>query len=306
MSSSRPDGFTRRAARLEDAEAVYAVIAALDARFTGDHTWTVADVLDDWRDLELERDAWVWELDGRVAAYGALFTRPGHFDADGYVHPDFFGRGLGSAIVDATEARAAELGAPQVENAVLAADRRAVELLERRGYRETRRFYRMAISLDGQPPPPEWPEGIEVSTFDLAEARELHAAREEAFADEWNHVEEPFEHFERRVLQSERLDPTLWWVARDGGEIAGFLLAAWKMHGDAGWIASLGVRRPWRRRGLGLALLRQALGEFHRRGERVVQLGVDAESPTGATRLYERAGMHVAWEGILFEKALEP
>jgi mycothiol synthase len=306
MSSSRPDGFRRRGARPDDAEAVYAVIAALDARFGGDHTFTAADVLDDWRELDLERDAWVWERDGRIAAYGALFLRPGHFDADGYVHPDFFGCGLGSAIVDATEARAAELAAAQLANAVLAADRRAAELLESRGYREVRRFYRMAITLDGPPPPPEWPEGIEVATFDPAEARELHAAREEAFADEWNHVEEPFEHFERLRLQSERLDPTLWWVARDGGEIAGFLLAAWKTNGDAGWIASLGVRRPWRRRGLGLALLRQALGEFHRRGERLVQLGVDAASPTGATRLYERAGMHVVWEGILFEKALAP
>jgi ribosomal protein S18 acetylase RimI-like enzyme len=180
----------------------------------------------------------------------------------------------------------------------------AAELLESRGYRDIRRFYRMAISLDGPPPPPEWPEGIEVSTFDLAEARELHAAREEAFADEWNHVEEPFEHFERRVLQSGRLDPTLWWVARDRGEIAGFLLAAWKTHGDAGWIASLGVRRPWRRRGLGLALLRHALGEFHRRGERLVQLGVDAASPTGATRLYERVGMRVEREEVLYRKEL--
>jgi ribosomal protein S18 acetylase RimI-like enzyme len=52
-----------------------------------------------------------------------------------------------------------------------------------------------------------------------------------------------------------------------------------------------GVRRPWRRRGLGLALLRRAFGEFQRRGERLVQLGVDAASPTGATRLYERVGM---------------
>jgi mycothiol synthase len=306
MSSSRPDGLVRRPPRPEEAEAVYAVIVALDARFGGDPTCTAEDVRDNWRELDLERDAWVWERNGRVAAYGELFTRPGHFDADGYVHPDFFGRGLGSAIVDATETRAGELGALRLSNAVLAADGRAAELLESHGYRETRRFYRMAISLDGPPPPPEWPEGIEVSTFDLAEARELHAAREEAFADEWEHVAEPFERFEQQRLRSERLDPTLWWVARDGDEIAGVLLAAWKTHGDAGWIASLGVRRPWRRRGLGLALLRQAFVEFHRRGERLVQLGVDAQSPTGATRLYERAGMHVAWEAVVFDKMLVP
>ena len=299
-----PEGFARRALRPEDAKAVNAVIAAADARFGGDETWTADDLLEDWRDVELERDAWVWELDGRVAAYGALFPRLGRVDADGYVHPDFLGRGLGAAIVDATEARAAELGASRLVNAVLAGDRRASELLAGRGYREIRRFYRMATALDGPPPAPEWPEGIAVSTFDPAEGREVHAALEDAFADEWDHQPESFERFRERRLETERLDPTLWWVARDGKEIAGLLLADWKRNGDAGWIASVGVRRPWRRRGLGLALLRAALGEFHRRGERLVQLGVDAENPTGATRLYERAGMHVTWEAILFEKEL--
>jgi mycothiol synthase len=304
MSSFPPDGFTRRPPRPEDAEAVHGVIAAYDARHGGDDTWTVEDVLEDWRELDLERDAWVWEREGRIAACAGLYDRVERADADGYVHPDCVGRGLGAAIVEATEARAVERGVRRLTNAVLAGDRRAAELLGSRGYREARHFYRMAISLDGPPPAPAWPEGIEASTFDSAEPREFHAALEEAFADEWDHAPEPFERFEARRLQAERFDPTLWWLARDGEEIAGVLCADWKRNGDAGWIASVGVRRPWRRRGLGLALLRQSFGEFHRRGERLVQLGVDAESPTGATRLYERAGMHVAWEAVVFDKML--
>jgi mycothiol synthase len=55
----------------------------------------------------------------------------------------------------------------------------------------------------------------------------------------------------------------------------------------------LGVRRPWRRRGLGLALLRCAFGEFYRRDIRMVALAFDSQSLTGATRLYERAGMQL-------------
>jgi ribosomal protein S18 acetylase RimI-like enzyme len=64
------------------------------------------------------------------------------------------------------------------------------------------------------------------------------------------------------------------------------------------------VRKPWRRRGLGLALLQHAFTEFWRRGERTVALGVDAENPTGATRLYERAGMHVLFDAVVYEKPL--
>jgi mycothiol synthase len=41
-----------------------------------------------------------------------------------------------------------------------------------------------------------------------------------------------------------------------------------------------------------------------RRGVRSVGLGVDAQNPTGATRLYERAGMHVVFEAIVYEKEL--
>ena len=71
-------------------------------------------------------------------------------------------------------------------------------------------------------------------------------------------------------------------------------------------MSSLGVRRPWRKRGLGLALLQHSFGEFYRRGIRVINLGVDAGSPTGATRLYKKAGMRVAAEYVAYEKELRP
>jgi len=71
-----------------------------------------------------------------------------------------------------------------------------------------------------------------------------------------------------------------------------------------GWISILGVRRRWRRRGLGEALLRHAIRTLHARGLRRAGLGVDAESPTGATRLYERVGMRVAVRSDSWDKQL--
>ena len=59
-----------------------------------------------------------------------------------------------------------------------------------------------------------------------------------------------------------------------------------------GWVEELGVRRSWRKKGLGLALLHHSFAEFYRREKHSVGLGVDAENLTGALRLYERAGMH--------------
>jgi GNAT superfamily N-acetyltransferase len=74
--------------------------------------------------------------------------------------------------------------------------------------------------------------------------------------------------------------------------------------GNWGWIGTLAVRPAWRRRGLGLALLQESFGRFYARGERTVALGVDAQNPTGPTRLYERAGMGVLWQADVWQKEL--
>jgi ribosomal protein S18 acetylase RimI-like enzyme len=53
-----------------------------------------------------------------------------------------------------------------------------------------------------------------------------------------------------------------------------------------------------------MALLRHAATTFHQRGIARMALGVDSASPTGATRLYERAGMHVAQQHATYGKIL--
>jgi ribosomal protein S18 acetylase RimI-like enzyme len=101
-------------------------------------------------------------------------------------------------------------------------------------------------------------------------------------------------------------DPSLWFLAVNGDNIAGIALCLSEARGrpELGWVSVLGVRPAWRGQGLGLALLKHAFAEFHRRGKRTVGLAVDSESLTGATRLYERAGMHVARDGRSYERVL--
>ena len=71
-----------------------------------------------------------------------------------------------------------------------------------------------------------------------------------------------------------------------------------------GWIRTLGVRRPWRQRGLGEAILLHSFGEFYKRSKTTIGLGVDAQNPTGATRLYQKVGMFAASEFVTYEKEL--
>jgi mycothiol synthase len=126
---------------------------------------------------------------------------------------------------------------------------------------------------------------------------------DEAFEDEWNWVSQPFERWLELRVHAPDVDLSLWFVVREGDEIAAVLRGDAHRF-DSGWVGVIGVRKPWRKRGLGLALLHHAFGEFYRRGETRVALGVDAQNPTGATRLYERAGMRVAYEAIAFQKEL--
>jgi ribosomal protein S18 acetylase RimI-like enzyme len=94
----------------------------------------------------------------------------------------------------------------------------------------------------------------------------------------------------------------------DGDEIAGVCLCRRDFSEDAdmGWVGTLGVRKGWRKRGLGLALLQHAFNVFHQEGKLRVGLGVDAASLTGATRLYEKAGMNVARRYDNYEKVVRP
>lgn len=264
-----------------------------------------------FRMLDLDRDAWVAEDgSGEVVAGGFVRVRyPTRLRSRAAVLPGHRGRGLGGELLRRIEERARELAAeaPPGEEVwlgqdVAPANDGARALLERNGFTRTRHFWKMAIDLDAELPAPEWPEGIRLVPFDLAQAREAFDASEEAFLDHWGHKPHDYDEWRAWMIERESFDPSLWLIAREGSEIAGFSFnyAA----PQEGWIGVLGVRRPWRRRGLGRALLLESFRELRALGLPRAALGVDAENPTGATRLYESAGMRVLFESHAYRKIL--
>jgi mycothiol synthase len=301
-----PAPFTGRAATLDDAHAAAELFRVYEAAHS-EYAEEVsdADVRDWWRtfDLDLGRDSLLLHApDGRLAASLIARVRIDRVVVESYVHPDFKGRGLGSFLLDRAEALTLERGLEWVRVPALTDDREAGQLLERRGYQTVRRFYRMLIDLEDSPPAAKWPEGITVSSFRRGEERTYYEVHEESFEDHWEHESRTFEEWCRRTLESESFDGDLLFLARAGDEPVGVAFCSVRF--GRGWIDVLGVRRGWRGRGIGAALLRQGFAALHERGERQVALGVDAESPTGATRLYEREGMRVASQADLWEKQL--
>jgi mycothiol synthase len=302
MGSSPPEGLSVRRATEADAPAINELVTAADVAVQGWSESSESELLGWWRMMDLEHNSWVLEDGRQVAAYSVAFAHGDTLELDGFVHPDQQGRGLGAWLVARVEERAGELGLRKLYAFSLAGDTRAHRLFEQFGMRELRRYYRMMIVLDAPPPDPEWPEGLGVETFQIEDAKMFHDAMIEAFEDEWNFVAMPFEEWrEMRLVKDPDFDPTLWFIVRDGNEIAAVMRNEPDRSG-AGFVGAIGVRKPWRKRGLALALLRHAFAEFYRRGKRRVALGVDADNPSGATRLYERAGMHVAYEAVAYGK----
>jgi GNAT superfamily N-acetyltransferase len=294
-------------AELADAAAVTEVVAAVESSLYGKTTtFSQRDLEEEWAELDLERDARVVRAGDRVVGYGVVRERGELWEVEGYVHPDAQGRGIGALIAAALEQDAASGGARRIQSSVLEADAAGRRLLGSLGYDAVRLFREMRIELATPPPAARWPDGLRVVAFDPArDAREFHAAHQEAFADHWEYTPRDFAAWSNSHLGGERFDPALWCVVRAGDEIAAGTICTGDTYGG-GFVHALFTRRPWRKQGVGAALLGDAFGRFWERGEHSVGLGVDTANDTGAFRLYERAGMAPALGWVVYEKHFSP
>lgn len=146
------------------------------------------------------------------------------------------------------------------------------------------------------------PDGFEIRAVHPAEdLPAIHVVLDAAFADDWGYHPDAFERWADDHRTSPTFDPTLWLLAGEGGVPIGALTA--NVFGDRGWVGELGVLPTHRGRGVGAALPRRSFATFAERGLGRVMLNVDAENPTGATALYERAGMRVIKRWTLWERS---
>jgi ribosomal protein S18 acetylase RimI-like enzyme len=210
-------------------------------------------------------------------------------------------------LLQVVERRAAELGdagarihAPANEGDV---GYRAA--LSRHGFQVVRSSFTMEIDLVRPTKSPVWPAGLTSRPFEPGEERAVYDAYVEAFADHWGFVPESFADWCTWNLGPSR-NTSLWRLVEVGGEIAALCLSVPSRGDDRtlGWVAVLGVRRPWRRRGLARALLLESFGLFRSIGRPRAALGVDSENTTGAITLYEGVGMRATSRSDTWERAL--
>jgi ribosomal protein S18 acetylase RimI-like enzyme len=209
------------------------------------------------------------------------------------------------ALYDWVEGRARERQGELLRFHTASVDEQTKHLLEARQYRVIRHFYRMGIDFDGSLAKQDWPEGMTVRNATREDAQLAYDVHQESFEDHWEHERMPFEVWAHHMLREGLFDLQLWFlVERDNDIAAAAICREHEGEKGLGWISVLGVRKQWRRQGLGRALLLHCFHEFRRRGFHAAALGVDAESLTGANKLYENAGMRVVRQSDVYEKAI--
>ncbi len=313
MSTRLPSDYTFRPPVMSDVQGVADLIAARDVADFGSTDASAEEVRNYWEAprFDLRQDARIIVApDGLIVGYEEIYPRSDErLEFDGYVHPREAGRGFGTLLLRWAEERARQrVGELQATAQVIlrgntaAVDQNASAMFDAEGFALVRQYWRMEIEMSAPPAQPAWPEGIAVRTMRLDhDERVVHAVIEEAFVDHWGHEPRSFEDWEQAVLHIKDFDPALTFMAFDGSGVAGVVVNRYR---DIGWVWQLAVRRGWRQRGLGLALLLRSFNEFYRRGDRAVGLGVDSQSLTGATRLYEKAGMRVTRRVDAYEKGI--
>ncbi len=323
-----PAGYTWRATQLDDAEAVARVYDEA-SRVRGDNEINDPEAIrEDWTspDFSLENSSRVvlnaaGDIVGVITVWDYT-PPPVHPFVSWDVLPLPERPQIALALLAWGEQRAKEAIAHCPENArvsykcpTLAGYAADEQILTAMGMTPIRYFNRMLINMSEAPAAPTFPPGFTIRPIRHPEEFEtLIRAREEAWRDHYGYVERPIEDVYKSwyhwIETDKFFDPSLWFMAIDdaSGEIAGMVLGRMEDWEDpsVGYVNIVAVRPAWRKQGLAAALLQHCFGELWQRGRRGVSLFVDSSSPTGAGRLYERAGMHINRQYVHYEKELRP
>jgi len=308
-----PPGFTSRPATPDDLDPVAALVREWDLKYVGESEAARAMVQYEWgaASLDLERDTrLIHDADGTLAAFVQHSTPDPallRYEAYGPVDPGFEGRGLGSAIVDWTEAQTrARIGpgaTARLWHAVQAENAGANTLLATNGFTTIRSFWQMAMDLDDSFEAGAAPEGVTIRSMVMdVDGPAAQGVLNTAFRSHFGHVDETFEEWLAQQEADDTWDPTLGLLAEVEGQIVGASNNG--VIDGVGYVFELGVLPEMQGRGIGRALLRHSFAMLAARGVPKGRLGVDTQNATGAVELYRSVGLSPVSEHRVVEKLI--
>lgn len=296
--------YSVRPAAATDIEAVYALIAKQNTLDYGSASKTIDDLKRAWHSLNLEDDTCLAYTNGKLAGYGELLDNDSPFI---YLE-ERNNNDLAFQLLSILEKKAAIRNKDRVNlfTRVSKKNKTLLQLFASNGYQSNLSFLIMELIMQKIPPQPQWTDGISVRTFiKNQDEQATFRADEEAAEDKGYHDPLSYEGWVKRMgMDRESFDSNLWFVACEDDEIVGVALNLYHKASETGWVDHLGVRRAWRKRGIGKALLLHSFSEFYKRGICRIKLSVDSKSLTNAARLYESVGMSTVQQYHIYRKEI--
>lgn len=312
-----PDGWRTRRPTLADVPEILRLAHASDIAAVGEPDYTAEEVREALTapHTDPDRDCWL-ALDpaGAIVGWANPYNATGG-DRDFlevYVWPE---RGLPALrpllallLARATE-RGREFGHERytVRAGAIPTEQPWISALTDAGFAFLKQHARMTMALDGPVTVPEPAPGVLVRPVrpdDEAELRRFHGTVEEAFRDS-DHPAMDYPTWRERLDSEKSIAWDEWFVGEVDGQWAGVLQSSDSSAEDNdGWVRALAVLRPYRRRGVGAALLHRAFAAYAAKGRTSAGLGVDLANPTQAARLYRAVGMRPLYEANIYQRTV--
>jgi ribosomal protein S18 acetylase RimI-like enzyme len=299
-----PPSLRTRGATFEDVDVVTALVRIAERFDAGEASVTIEDVQSEW-DLpgfDIQTDVLLVFKDDHLVAEAEV---PG-WRAEANVHPDWRGRGIGSAVLAWVENRALERAPEEqrvrVGQTVISTNTDAISIFLRQRYELRHTSWVLRLPDDVMIEPQPLSDGFEIRPFDPeTEEHAVYQVVEDAF-NEWpTRVPSTFDEWRSGVTGRADFDPSLLLIATNGDDLVGVAFGI--PYEDEGWVQQLAVRSDHRGRGIAKALLGELFEEFRSRGFPAV--GLSTDSRTGALDLYIGLGMVVRDTYVHYSKLLE-
>lgn len=304
----RKKKFKLRSATLLDLDLVHNLMIQQNTADFGNPLLSIEDLRQRWQasDFSLSEHSQVaFSADDQLLGYAEIRPYlPTQFSTHLYLSPTPSSNEPGQQLLTALEA-SLKPGTQMIAQ-VSGKNARNQQIFAAAGYERSLTFLIMEIEMEEAPPVAVWPAGVGVRSFTPNQDEQATYATDEAASlDKGYSNPMSFAAWSKRMgLNTKRFDPDLWFLACYEEEVVGVALNFYLPESDCGLIDHLGVRRNWRGRGIGLALLQHSFAAFYDRGIKKVQLSVDSGSLTNAPRLYERAGMKTVQTYHIYSKTI--
>lgn len=307
---------------MEDAGVVADLFNLCSQEILGKNEFEAGELTAGWEtgSIDMEKDTLMVFDQDKLIAYGDIWgILPPYVRVNIWirVHPAYKNQGIGWALNESLEQRAMEITQQAQENLQIftvsymnVKDQASIQLLEDRNAKPVRYSYVMEGELPREQVSVDLPPEMTIRKIDPTEWKKCYYLKEETFEDHWGHIdtteEEGLKEFQAEHLGDPNYDPDLWFAAEIDREMVGMIFGncSTPFGKDYGWVSILGVKRTYRHKGVGKALMLHFFNKIQQKGSTKVGLSVDTGSLTGATRLYEAVGLHVIERYVRMEKIL--